>query len=275
MNKEIDLKTFLEHLILTFVIMGVCWAPCIILGFYNINVKNCFWLYIPWLLGGFSPTIASAIVLIKNHIVTGFLDWLKHVFDFKHLIWGYLLAIVLPVIQVLMMCLLSGFKYGLPFYYIPLMILAMVFAGGIEEAGWRYITYPFFKKKCGFILAALITAVIWWVWHTPLFFIPEVSQYQKDFLVFGIMVLGMSFMLAAVREITGSVFLCILCHAIINASGNFFHYDMYGSYFASSITTATLVVISIVIVIIYHHFSNKTQKELPNDNKELEENNAL
>ena len=134
------------------------------------------------------------------------------------------------------------------------MILAMVFAGGLEEAGWRYITYPFLRKKCGFILAALITAVIWWVWHAPLFFIPGVSQYHKDFLVFGIMVLGMSFMLAAIREITGSVWLCILCHAIINSAGNFFHYDMYGSYLASSITTASLMIISIIIVLIYRRF---------------------
>ena len=61
-------------------------------------------------------------------------------------------------------------------------------------------------------------------------------------------------MLAAIREITGSVWLCVLCHAIINSAGNFFHYDMYGSYLASSITTASLIIISIIIVLIYHRF---------------------
>jgi membrane protease YdiL (CAAX protease family) len=256
MDKDdtINLRVFAEHLLITFLIMGVCWGLCIVLSVFDITIRNCFWLYIPWFIGGISPAIASFIVLKKNRIVNGFVDWIKHVFDFKHKIWSYLLAITFPIIQVLMMCLISGFKLGLQLYWLPLMILAMVFAGGLEEAGWRYITYPFLRKKCGFILAALIVTIIWWVWHMPLFFIPETSQYHKDFLVFGIMVLGMSFMLAAIREITGSVWLCILCHAIINSAGNFFHYDMYGSYLASSITTASLMIISIIIVLIYRRF---------------------
>ena len=262
MDNGINTKTFVAHLVLTFLIMGVCWAPCIVLGAFGITMKEQFWIYIPWFLGGLSPTIASFIVLKKDHQVSGFVDWLKHVFDFKHKIWGYLLAIAFPALQVLLMCLLSGFKYGLAFYWLPLMILAMVFAGGLEEAGWRYITFPFLEKKCGFILAALITAVIWWVWHAPLFFIPEASQFHKDFLVFGIMVLGMSFMLAAIREITGSVWLCVLCHAIINSSGNFFHYDMYGSYLASSVTTAVLIVISILIVFVCRRYFRKTPQNV-------------
>lgn len=261
MEKEINTRTFVEHLILTFLIIGICWGLCILLGAFDITIKNCFWLYIPWFIGGISPAIASFIVLKKNHIVDGFIDWLKHVFDIKHKIWSYLLAIIFPVIQVLMMCLISGFKYGLPFYWLPLMILAMVFAGGLEEAGWRYITFPFLKKKCGFLLAALIVAFIWWIWHTPLFFIVGASQYHKDFLVFGIMVLGMSFMLAAIKEITGSVWLCILCHAIINSSGNFLHYDMYGSYIASSITTTVLIVLSIMAVLIYRHYHKEIRFE--------------
>lgn len=258
MEKEINTKAFIEHLLLTILIVEICWGLCVILGIVGITTKTCFWLYIPWFMGGVSPAIASFVVLKKYQVVDGFIDWLKHVFDFKHKIWGYLLAIILPVIQVLLMCLISGFKFGLHFYWLPLIILAMVFAGGLEEAGWRYITFPFLKKRCGFILGALITAVIWWVWHTPLFFIPGVSQYQKDFLVFGIMVLGMSFMLSAIREITGSVFLCILCHAIINSAGNFFHYDMYGSYLASSITTAVLIIISIGVAIVYRKFFKKS-----------------
>lgn len=48
--------------------------------------------------------------------------------------------------------------------------------------------------------------------------------------------------------------LCILCHAAINSAGNFFHYDMYGSYLASSITTATLVAISIIMVFIHRKY---------------------
>ena len=128
MDDKLNLRTFLEHLLFTFLIMGACWGLCILLGAFGITVKTAFWVYIPWFLGGLSPAIASFVVLKKNHVVTGFVDWLKHVFDFKHNIWAYLLAIAFPVIQVLMMCLISGFKFGLALYWLPLMIFAMVFA---------------------------------------------------------------------------------------------------------------------------------------------------
>ena len=42
---------------------------------------------------------------------------------------------------------------------------------------------------------------------------------------------------SALKELTKSVWLCILCHAIVNSIGNFFHYDMYIGYLASSITS--------------------------------------
>ncbi len=159
------------------------------------------------------------------------------------------------------MCLLSGYKNGLALYYLPLMILAMIFAGGLEEAGWRYITHTELNKKFGFIISVLITAVIWWVWHLPLFYISGASQFEKNFFVFGIMVLGLSFMLATIREITGSVWLCILCHAIVNSIGNFFHYDMYGSYMASSITSGIMIVASIILVYVFKYRKRKADSE--------------
>ena len=149
----------------------------------------------------------------------------------------------------------------LPLYFLPLMILAMIFGGGLEEAGWRYITWPELNKKFGFVLSTLITAVIWWIWHLPLFFIQGVSQYHKSFLVFGIMVLGLSFMLAVIRKLTGSVWLCVLCHAIVNSMSNFYHYDFYGSYLASSITAAVLIVISLLLIFIFKK-RKKTYKSI-------------
>ena len=89
------------------------------------------------------------------------------------------------------------------------------------------------------------------LWPLPLFFFFFVSQYHKSFFVFGIMVLGLSFMLAVIRDLTGSVWLCVFCHAIVNSMSNFYHYDFYGSYFASSITTAVMIVISLLLILIF------------------------
>lgn len=253
MVSKFNRKVFFGHLLLTFVIMGICWGLCIILGINGITMKDCFWLYFPWFIGGLSPAIASYIILKKNGEVSGFKDWIKHVFGFKQRVWAYVLAILFPVLHALLMCIISGYRKGLPIYWLPLMILAMIFAGGLEEAGWRYITFPELIKKVGFVLSALITAVIWWLWHLPLFFIPGASQYQKNFFVFGIMVLGLCFMMGAVRNLTGSVWLCVLCHGIVNSVGNFYHYDMYGSYLASSITTTVMILISTILVYVFRN----------------------
>lgn len=245
------MKNFWKHLVLTFLIMGICWGLCLVLSLNGITMKDYKWIYIPWMLGGISPAIASFIVLKKSGEVAGFKDWSGHVFDFKQSPWSYLLAISFPLLHTILMCLISGYRKGLPLYFLPLMILAMIFGGGLEEAGWRYITWPELEKKFGFILSTLITAVIWWIWHLPLFFIQGVSQYQKSFLIFGIMVLGLSFMLAAIRKLTGSVWLCVLCHAIVNSMTNFYHYDFFGSYPASSITAAVMIVISLLLIFIF------------------------
>ena len=260
-----DRKVFFGHLGLTFLIIGLCWGLCVILSINGLTVKNQPWIYLPWFLGGISPAIASYVVLKKAKRVQSFFDWLKHVFDFKHHFGAYLLAIVLPVIQAVLMCLISGCKRGLPLYYLPLMIVLMVFAGGLEEAGWRYVTFPELNKKFGFIVATFMTAVIWWLWHLPLFFIAGTSQFQKNFFVFGIMVLGMAFMLSAIRKLTDSVWLCVFCHSIVNSIGNFFHYDMYGSYLASSITTATLIAISLVLVFFVQRKQTKAKQLCTNE----------
>lgn len=128
-TEEFNRKVFFGHLILTFVIMGICWGLCIILGINGMTMKDHAWIYIPWFVGGISPAAASFAVLKKNGEIAGFKDWVRHVFDFKHGVW-----------------------------------------------------------------------------------------------------------------------LCVLCHAIINSVGNFFHYDMYGSYLASGITAGVMILASLILV---------------------------
>ena len=87
------MKNFWKHLVLTFLIMGICWGLCLVLSLNGITMKDYKWIYIPWMLGGISPAIASFIVLKKSGEVAGFKDWSGHVFDFKQSPWSYLLAI--------------------------------------------------------------------------------------------------------------------------------------------------------------------------------------
>ncbi|SEQ61064.1 hypothetical protein SAMN02910369_02108 [Lachnospiraceae bacterium NE2001] len=250
-NETFNRKLFADHLIITFIIAGLCWGLCIILGLNGITKETYAWINLPYGLGAFSTTIASYIALKKNNEVTGFKDWLKHIFDFKHNILSYLLVIALAVLHSLLMSLIGGYEKAAPIYMIILMLPIMLIGGGLEEAGWRYITFPELDKRFGFSIAAFVTGIIWALWHLPLFFIPGVHQYGKSFLGFTITVMGLSFALATIRKVTGSIWLCALFHMIVNAVPESIRYDIYSNLLASTITTIVMIIVSLIIVSVF------------------------
>ena len=258
-NETFNKKLFTDHIIITFAIALICWGLCIILGLNGITKKNHAWINLPYVIGAFSTTIASYIALKKNNEVTGFKDWLKHVFDFKHKVLSYLMVVALAVLHSLLLSLIGGYEKAAPIYMILLALPIMLIGGGLEEAGWRYITFPELDKKLGFHIAAFVTGIIWTIWHLPLFFIPGVNQYGKNFLGFTITVMGLSFALATIRKVTGSIWLCALFHMIANAVPESIRYDIYNSYIASTITTIVMIIVSLIAVSI---FKKRTKPEL-------------
>lgn len=206
-----------DYLLYTFAIMLFCWGACVICSLNGVSLDNNYLLYIPYLLGGWSPTIVSFIALKKNKEVSDLKEWLKNIFDFKHNIFSYLLVLAIVILFFLPQCLISGYESGAPLFATIVMVPMMLFGGGLEEAGWRYILQSELEKKCSFTVSTIIVSVIWWLWHMPLFFIEGVAQYGQDYLAFGLNVLGLSFALANIRKNTDSVWLCVLFHCIVNS----------------------------------------------------------
>ena len=235
-----------EYLLYTFSIMLVCWGICLVFSLNHISINVNYLLYIPYVLGGWSPTIASFISLKKNNKIKGFKDWLKNVFDFKHSIFSYLMVVILGILFILPQCFISGYEKGAPLYAIIVMIPAMLFGGGLEEAGWRYILQPELEKKYKFVLSTVIVSVIWWLWHLPLFYIRGVSQYGQNYFAFGINVLGLSFALASIRKNTDSVWLCVLFHCIVNSLSGIY---IINDYVLGNIVTAIILIFSSLVFV--------------------------
>lgn len=210
-------KLTTRYLCYTFAIMLLCWGTCWVCSACGVYMRDYIFLYPLYLLGGWSPTIASYFVLKQFGYVDSFRHWLRNVFALRNAIRSYGMVLVLAVFFILPQCLICGYEQGAPLMFLPFMIPVMLFCGGLEEAGWRYILQPELEKKFGFLVATLITGMVWWLWHLPLFFIQGVSQYGTDFFAFGINVLGLSFALAAIHKCTGSVWLCVLFHCITNS----------------------------------------------------------
>lgn len=236
------------YLGITFLIMFFCWGLCLICGRQGILLNENYWLYLPYMLGGFSPTIASFIVLKKSGRVKNLKEWSKNIFDFRHSFWHYVLVIVMAVLYILPQCLVSGYEKGAPLPAIFLIIPMMVIGGGLEEAGWRYVLQPELEEKYHFTIATVIIGLIWWLWHLPLFYIPGVGQYGMNYLAFGVSVMGLSFALACIRTITGSVWLCVLFHAVVNSLSGIFliHENILGNIISSVILIAAVSVLMLM-----------------------------
>lgn len=235
-----------QYLSVTFAIMTICWGICLLCSFWGIYLDEILLLYIPFLLGGLSPTIASYIVLKKNGMVPNFKAWIRATFDFKHGVVSYLLLPIFAGIFFFCLCSISGYESGAPMMALVVMIPMMLLGGGLEEAGWRGILQPELEKKYGYTKATILVAIVWWLWHTPLFFIVGVSQYGADFVAFGIDVIGLSFALSAIKKITTSTFLCVAFHCLINSLHGVYIVgeNVMGNFCAS----AALIIFSYVII---------------------------
>ena len=239
-------KLSVKYLIWTFIIMLLCWGTCVVCSMNGMSLANNSFLYIPYILGGFSPTIASFVALKQSGNVKNFKGWLKDIFDFKHKPVTYLLVIVLSVVYILPQCLISGYEQGASLYFIFLLVPQMLVGGGMEEAGWRHILQPEMEKKFNFIISTIFVSIIWWLWHLPIFFIAGTSQYGTSFWIFGIGVLGSSFALAAIKKKTNSTWLCILFHAFMNALVAIFVIN--SNILGSIVTSAVLILIAYIWV---------------------------
>jgi membrane protease YdiL (CAAX protease family) len=89
-----------------------------------------------------------------------------------------------------------------------------------EEIGWRGVFVPELAKVTTFPKVALISGVIWAVWHMPAIFfadynIPGIPTWYAG-LMFTIMVLGISFAFAWLRLKSGSLWTAAILHASHN-----------------------------------------------------------
>ena len=242
MNK----KLVKDYLIITFAIMVVFWGGCALISqIFGFTVNNIF-LRILQIIGGFSPTIASYISLKRNNKVKKFKEWIKSLFDIKHNIWSYVLVVLFVLIYYAVGCLINGFEYGAPLFMFIIITPMMLFGGGNEEAGWRMILQPELEKRFGFYLATIFTAIIWWMWHLPLFYIKGTTNENMNFFLFGIMCLSLSYAFATIRKVSKGVFPCILAHCLINGLSAVFVFNL--SFLSCLVTFIITVVLAMIIL---------------------------
>ena len=214
-----------------FLISYSVWGICIagqLLGWLPIDSN---WNMPFLIIGGNGPPIAAYIYFKRANQDFSFKKFINLSLNVKQKPLHYALAILFIALFFTVPALTGGIDSGaapgmeenfdltgsIPIYLTVLAIPVFFFFGGSEEVGWRGVLQPELEKKLPFIPTAFVIAVIWVLWHVPLWFMVGSTQSEVNFWLFLIGCTGLSFALTAVRRITGSVFLCVLIHCATNA----------------------------------------------------------
>lgn len=243
-----------EFLLLTFCISWLCWGAIIIANKFGFLQYGTFLSMILFLIGGNGAPIASYMLLKKWGEVDGIKSFLKRNFNFKSSIKNYVLVLAILLLHFLIPIALASTNREMAIYYGLLMIPMNIIGGGLEEIGWRGILQPYLEKIMSFSEATIIVAVIWAIWHLPLWFIVGTYQSTISFLMFSIAVFGMTFSLAIIRKITHNVFLCILFHSCINSFMAIFSLKQN---FSTILTTVVEIFIALIVVYVYLPYKYK------------------
>lgn len=257
-----DKKITVQFCILTFCIAYLVSSVLIVLGQFGYSVHNWvhtiqeFVMNIPFAIYILSPAIASYVVLKKNNKIAGFKEWLTTVFYIKSNIGSYLFVIAGLFLYFLIHILVTKTtKMALPFYNFFLSLPGCLIIGGLEESGWMYILQPKLDKKYGYVLSAILTWIIWTVWHIPLFFIPGTNHGEGliNFWMFSVQLLSFRFFNGTLYKISGKgcVFMCVLFHTMYNAASPIFG-TMTMTWTGTILANAAIILISIVTVRIYY-----------------------
>lgn len=245
MNKHDTKSKVLEYLFVTFFITWICWGTIVISNQFGFLKYGTSLSMILFLIGGNGPPIASYILLKKWGEIDGFKSFLNLNFNPKASLKDYMIIVFFLVLHFIIPVALFSTNREVPIYYGLMMIPVNIVGGGLEEIGWRGILQPYLEKMMSFTKATTTVALIWAVWHLPLWYIAGTFQSDISFLYFVVAVVGMTFTLAAIRMITQNIFLCILFHSALNSFWGVF---MLKQNYSTFVITSVEIIVAIAIV---------------------------
>ncbi len=225
----------LQFFLMTFTLTWVFWFLSE-LFIHNQNIKMIF------LLLGLIIPFSTALFLIftsKNKVMKEI--FFKKLLDIRLVKINYIPAILfIPPISIVISILIStlfGFSINqftiaksFSFHIATMPTLLVLFlAASFEELGWRGYAIESLNTKYNYFKTTAIFAVLWSLWHLPLFFISQ--TYQNDILQlnlwyainFIISIIPLAFVISWIcKKNSSSIPAAILLHFGINISQEMF-----------------------------------------------------
>ncbi|MGZ9276647.1 MAG: CPBP family intramembrane glutamic endopeptidase [Candidatus Limnocylindrales bacterium] len=163
----------------------------------------------------------------------------------------YLAALGLPIagaaIGHVLFVLAGNPPLAIPGSVEPILILLFFLVIG-EEIGWRGFLLRGMLRHQSPIVATGIVAVVWTLWHSPLYFIPGMPNYGQPFFAFAVWVVPFSFLLTWLWLGTRSALLASMMHGSGNLAASLvFPQTDPATLFVCSGVGMTLVAVPLVL----------------------------
>jgi membrane protease YdiL (CAAX protease family) len=217
--------------------LGISWVLWVFVIVNGQDAKTT-WLFAPYMLGGFMPSIVGIIMVSRRPAEERRFFW-KSLVSFRSISAGSYLFIILlaPVVFVVSLgidWLAAGSSpdYSIlrsigqnPLVIVQVLIIGLFFGSLSEELGWRGYALGRIQARWNPLVSSFILGGIWFAWHLPLFFMNGTTQHAWGFgigfLGFFLFVMSFAVMITLVYNRNGSSLLsAVLLHALYNTVVN-------------------------------------------------------
>ena len=201
------------------------------------------------LIGGASPLYATYIVLKRHSEISGVREFVRRIFHTADIKKTLIVTTAFSA-AMLLAAILVGVRTAFPWYIFIPAIPLMILGGGYEEIGWRGFMQPELEKRMPFIPAVLVSTVIWFAWHLPLWLSSFSNQSSYDLIPYALQLLVNTFALAAIYKVSRSTIACVMFHAWGNAIGALYEWSMFATFPISGILIVYYCVVIVASIIV-------------------------
>jgi membrane protease YdiL (CAAX protease family) len=178
----------------------------------------------PW--GSFGPALAAILLAWRSGSVR---QLLRPILRFRARGSDYAIAVLGPMLALVIAAAAEFFARGKApefanldkLWLAPVLWIVILIVGGPlgEEIGWRGFALPRLLSRIGPLPSSLVIAVMWLVWHLPLFWLEGAAQKGSSIALFAVAVLAFAIVFTWFWIRTaGNLWLAITIHTSINFS---------------------------------------------------------
>lgn len=275
-NKKIDFLKLLTFYLGALLVSSLILIPYLIINKNRTENAAGFLLFVAASGATISALISTLVFNGKPGLKILLADIIKVRFKWY---WYAVSIFLMPLIIISLW--FFGRNFNIPFEnplpklqgFVPVFIIISIQAGLGEEVGWRGLMTPTLNRNMGLFPSAVITGILWGFWHSPLFFIEEMFQYeiaaQVGFFAgmswYILFLVGSSILYSfIVKKSGGSLIGAILFHGSLNSTtwlvnANDVSVSLSG---LKTLTIATLTVSILVFAVTYRDACWKKTMEI-------------